>query len=287
MTTSSRTIFSPVERRTAKGRIFLGICLFLMLLLAGITCFPYFFTLTAGLKNSSEIFKPGLHLLPETPLWQNYAEAWRRLNMLGMFKNSFIIAIGGSIGRLLVSAMAAYSLSQLKPKGGTLIHTFFLISLTIPGIAYLIPLYTTLANLPILHISLINTFWGLWLPYSTSALYILVLKNSFDQIPSEIYDAASLDGASEWSLFLHFTLPLSQSILLVLALLAFIGIWGDFLLPLLILRDPTLQPVSVRLFELTRQFPVNLHMAGAFIAMIPPTIVAILLQRFMKGGLTF
>jgi multiple sugar transport system permease protein len=75
--------------------------------------------------------------------------------------------------------------------------------------------------------------------------------------------------------------------MLVLGLMAFITLWGDFLLPLLVLRDPSMQTISVRLYNLTRNFPINLHMAGSFIAMLPPLVAAIFLQRYMKGGLTF
>jgi multiple sugar transport system permease protein len=88
-------------------------------------------------------------------------------------------------------------------------------------------------------------------------------------------------------MFFQFTVPLSSGIMLVLGLMAFITLWGDFLLPLLVLRDPSMQTISVRLFNLTRNFPINLHMAGSFIAMLPPLVAAIFLQRYMKGGLTF
>jgi ABC-type glycerol-3-phosphate transport system permease component len=114
-----------------------------------------------------------------------------------------------------------------------------------------------------------------------------VLKTAFDGIPKDLYDAAQVDGASNLRLFFQFTLPLTSSLMLVLGLLSFIGLWGDFLLPLLVMRDPSLQTISVRLFNLTRSFPINLHLAGSFIAMLPPLFAAVFLQRYMKGGLTF
>jgi multiple sugar transport system permease protein len=282
-----RGIMSDIEWRSPGGRVVVGIFFVTLILVSLIVIFPFFFAFTAGLKNSTDIYRPGLDLWPETPIWANYAEAWQRLDMLTMFKNSFIVGLGGVFGRLLVSTMAAYSLARLKPKGKRIIELFILITLTIPLITYLVPLYVTLANLPILKVSLVNSYWGLWIPYSANAFAILVLKNAFEQIPQEIYDAAAIDGASEFRMFFVFTLPLAKSLIIVLALLAFIGMWGDFLLPLLVLRDSELQTVSVRLFNLTRSFPVNLHMAGSFIAMIPPTVVAFFLQRYMKGGLTF
>lgn len=286
MSDTGRGIMSRAEWKTWNGRATGAVILLGLLFVTVIVVFPFFFAFASGLKSTTEIFKPGL-LFPANPLWENYREGWNRLNMLGMFKNSFIVATGAVVGRLLVSAMAAYSLSRLKPVGKGFIEVLVLATMTIPFVAYMVPLYVTLARVPILNISLVNTFVGLWIPYAASAFYIVVLKNTFDSIPDEIYDAARIDGASEVPLFFSFTLPLSSSILIVLGLLTFITAWGDFLLPLLILREPSLQTVSVRLFNLTRAFPVNLHMAGAFMAMIPPTLVAIFLQRYMKGGITF
>jgi len=285
MTTVSRSILSAAERRSVSGRILLTVFSVLLILVAITVFFPFFFAFVSGLKNSTEITDPGL--LPKVSNWANYAEAWSRLNMVGMFKNSFIVGGGVVVLRLLICSMAAYSLSRLKPFGKRVIETLILITFTVPMIAYIVPLYLTLVKLPIIHISLLNSFGGLWIAYGAHAFTILVLKNTFDAIPQDIYDAAKMDGAGDISLFFQFTVPLSTSILVVLGLITFISMWGDFLLPLLILRNPDLQTVSVRLFNLTRQFPLNLYMAGAFMAMVPPTFVAIFLQRFIKGGLTF
>jgi multiple sugar transport system permease protein len=179
--------------------------------------------------------------------------------------------------------MAAYSLSRLQPIGKNLIRAILLITMAVPGIVYLVPRYIVMADL-----GLIDSFLGLWLPYSASSFMILVLNNAFDGIPKDLYEAAQIDGASEVRMFLNITIPLSSSVLLVLGLFAFITFWGDFLWPFLILRESELQTISVRLFTMSRGFPQNLFMAGSFIAMIPPAIAAFFLQRHApKGGLTF
>jgi multiple sugar transport system permease protein len=284
---SGRGIMSNVEWRSPGGRLIVAVFLVVLVVTSIAFLFPFFFTFTAGLKTSTEIFKPGLHLFPETPHWENYVDAWKRFNMPRMFLCTFYVALGGVFGRLLVSSMAAYSISRLKPAGKNVIQTLILMTLAIPMIAYLIPLYITLTDLPIIHVNLVDTFWGLWIPYSASAFHILVLKNSFDQIPSDIYDAAAVDGASPVHMFVSITLPLAVPILLVLGLITFVGIWGDFLLPYLMLRNPELQTVSVRLYNLTRIFPMNLQMAAAFFGLLPPALAVLLFQRYMKGGLTF
>ena len=287
MSSSTRGIMSDVEWRSPGGRVIVAIFLIILIMVSIAFLFPFVFAFTAGLKTSSTITSPGLNLFPKIPQWKNYLDAWKRFNMLGMFRNTLYVAGGVMLGRLSVSAMAAYSIARLKPAGKRIIQIFIMVTMTIPMMAYLVPLYMTLSNLPLIHVSLINTFWGLILPYSGSAFYILVLKNSFEQIPNDIYDAAAVDGASPLRIFTAITLPLATPILIVMGLLTFVSSWGDFLLPYLVLREPALQTVSVRLQTLDRIFPLNLKMAGAFIALLPPLIAVLIFQRYMKSGLTF
>jgi multiple sugar transport system permease protein len=189
---------------------------------------------------------------------------------------------GGVLAQLTVSSLAAYSLSRLNPMGKNIIRAIILITMAVPGIVYLVPRYVVMADL-----GLLNNFLGLWIPYAASSFMILVLNNAFDQIPKDLYEAAEIDGASEVHMFLNITLPLSYSVLMVLGLFAFIGFWGDFLWPFLILRESELQTISVRLYTETRGFSLNLKMASSFMAMIPPAIAAFYLQRYApKGGLT-
>ncbi|RPI33410.1 MAG: carbohydrate ABC transporter permease [Chloroflexota bacterium] len=286
MSSMSRGIMSDVEWRSPAGRLIVGAFLIALLIASIVVLFPYFFSFTAGLKTSTEIFKPGLHLLPEEAMWKNYSDAWKRFSMIRIFKNSFIAAGGGVIGQLVVSSLAGFSLSRLNPKGKKVIQAIILITMAIPGIAYLVPRYVMMSDFPVIHVSLINNWWGIWIPYAASSFMILILKNAFDAIPRDIFDAAQVDGASEPRMFASIALPLTSSLILVLGILAFIGLWGDFLWPLLILRNEAMQTVPVRLYNLTRSFPVNLFLAGSFIAMLPPTIAALFLQRYVKGGLT-
>jgi multiple sugar transport system permease protein len=281
-----RGFLSDTELRTFTGRVYYYTSMAILLVLAAVVMFPFLYAFTSGLKESTEIFTSGLSLLPKKPQWHNYREAWERFEMLDLFRKSFVIVSMGVLLRITISALAAFALSQLRPIFGRIIMVGFLVTLMIPGIAYLVPLFTTLKNIPILNISLLDSYWGLWLPYATSAFAIFVLKNFFDRIPSEIIDSARVDGASPLRILIHIVLPLSRSILLVLAILTFMDLWKDYLLPLLVVTNPQQQPITVRLFYLADDYGVNLQMAAAFIALTPPLLVAIVLQRYMAAGLT-
>lgn len=277
----SRALISHLEIKTPRVRVLYVVIVIALLALSVTVVFPFLYAFTAGLKNSIAIFDAGLKLWPDEPLWQNYREAWDRFGMLKLFDNTIIIIIGGLVSQLGISTLAAYSLSRLKPIGGRYILMGFLITLMIPSMAYLIPLYVNIVNL-----GLLNSYFGLWLPYGVNAFMIFLLKSFFDGLPSELFDAAKVDGASALQIFFSIALPLTRPILLVLSILTLVGLWKDFLLPMIVLPDAAMQPITVRLWYQTQYFAVNLQMAGFFIGMLPPLVIAIVLQRYMTQGLS-
>lgn len=279
----NRGILSNLELHTVQGRVLYWLMVGALLLLAVTVVIPFIYSFTTGLRAATQIYS-GLQLLPDVPQWQNYERAFRRYDMLGAFGNTIVIVVGGLISQIGVSTLAAYSLSRLKPRGGKIILAGFLATLMIPSVAYFVPLYITVADL-----GLIGSYWGLWLPYGVNAFMILVLKNFFDALPGELFDAAKVDGASALQIFARIALPLTRPILLVLAILTFVGLWKDFLWPLLVLLNvPERQPIIVKLYQINRMSlpPLNEQMAGYFIAMLPPLFIAIVLQRYMQRGLS-
>jgi multiple sugar transport system permease protein len=199
-----------LEQRTAGGRTIYLLFVAILLFLAITVLFPFLFAFTSGLKTSLEIFHSGLQIFPTNPQWSTYSTVWTKYNFLKYFENSFVLVGGGLVCQLTVTTLAAYSLARLKPFGGRLILGGFMLTLMIPSIAYLIPLYTTLVKVPILNISLLNSYWGLWLPYSVNAFGILIMKTFFESIPDDLYDAAKVDGASPLQIFVNITLPLAR-----------------------------------------------------------------------------
>lgn len=286
-----RGILSTLEARTPGGRRLYILFLIILIVLSATVLFPFLFAFTSGLKSSTEIYKGGLQIFPANAQWQNYLTAWNQFGLLDQFKNSFIVVIGGLICQLTVTTLAAYSLARLKPIGGRFVMGAFLITLMVPSIAYIVPLYTTIVNVPIINISLLNSYWGLWLPYSINAFGILLMKVFFEGIPSDLFDAAKVDGASALRTFWSIALPLARPILIVLVIVGFIGLWKDFLLPSLVLTDSSIQTVTVRVWYAINGSPLfapplNVQMAVSFLALLPPLLIAVLLQRYLQRGLS-
>jgi multiple sugar transport system permease protein len=282
-----RGFLSNAELRTPIGRVFYILALIFLLIVAVVALFPFVFAFTSGLKGNIEIYNSGLNLLPQEANWGNYDFAWNRFEMPRLFGNTVLIVGVAVLFRLIVAGAAAYSLSYLKPFGSSWISSGLLLTLLVPGMAYFVPLYVTIGDIPIVHWNLLNSYWGLWLPYCVDAFAIFVLKTFFDNIPREILDSARVDGASAWQNLVYIVLPLSRSILIVLAVLSFVGIWKDYLLPMLVITDPSMQPITVRLFTLlSNNYGVNVQMAASFMGLLPPLVIAIVMQRYMTMGLT-
>ena len=284
--TPERALTSPLALRSPAGRVAYW-ALFAVLLLATLTTiFPLLWMFTGALKGSSEIFRTPPSLLPVQPRWENFPTAWDHLNYTLYFRNTALIALGAWLVQIFVAATAAFSLSKLRPVGGRVVLFAFLSTLMVPATAYLIPQYLTVLDVPLLGIRLVDTWWAIWLPGAVSAFNIYLLKSFFDEIPADLTDAAVVDGAGPWQIFVGVVLPLSKPVLAVTSIFALINTWKDFFWPLLVLTKPDLQPIAVALYRLGAQEPLNLVVAALAIASLPPLVIFLLFQRQIIRGIT-
>src|ERR1700731_2494095 len=287
---SERTLVSPLALRRPAARAIYWAVFALLLLSTLITFGPLYWMFSSALKSSIEIFQSPPTIWPLHPAWSNYSNAWSVLQYPLYFGNTVILATGAVILQLLVSATAAFSLSKLRPAGTNIIQFGFFSTLMVPPVVYLIPQFVNISDLPLIHVSLINNWAGVWLPEAASALNILILKSFFDTIPTELTDAARLDGANVWQLFYRIILPLSRPALAVITIFTVIASWKDFLWPLLVLFIPGVQPLSVAIYHeaginSTYPLPFNYLMAGLVLASIPPILLFLLFQRQIIRGI--
>jgi len=285
-----RTLVSPLVLGHPSARAIYWSVFALLLLLTLITFGPLYWMFSSALKSSIEIFQSPPTIWPQHPAWSNYSSAWSVLQYPLYFGNTLILATGAVILQLLVSATAAFSLSKLRPAGKNIIQFVFFSTLMVPPVVYLIPQFVNISDLPLIHVSLINNWAGVWLPEAASALNILILKSFFDTIPTELTDAARLDGASPWQLFSRIILPLSRPALAVVTIFTVVASWKDFLWPLLVLFNPEVQPLSVAIYHeagINSNFPLpfNYLMAGLVLASIPPILLFLLFQRQIIRGI--
>jgi multiple sugar transport system permease protein len=286
---SERTLVSPLTLRRPDGRAIYWAVFALLLTMTLIIFTPLYWMFSSALKSSIEIFQSPPTIWPLHPAWNNYVNAWRVLQYPLYFGNTLILAAGAVFLQLLVSATAAFALSKLRPAGKGIIQFIFFSTLMVPPVVYLIPQFVNISNLPLIHVSLINNWAGVWLPEAASALNILILKSFFDTIPRELTDAARLDGANSWQLFSRIILPLSRPALAVVTIFTVVASWKDFLWPLLVLFNPEVQSLSVAIYHesginSTYPLPFNYLMAGLVLASVPPILLFLLFQRQIIRG---
>ncbi|WP_377267793.1 carbohydrate ABC transporter permease [Peterkaempfera sp. SMS 1(5)a] len=289
-TPAVRSLISDLDlARPRKRAIYFTVLTLTTVLFAAAFLFPLYWMATAALETPAQFAAATPTLIPRSVHPEAYSQAWSQMDIAHFFLNTAYYAVGGWFVQIAVDVSSAYALSKLRPVFGKAVFAGMLASLMLPSAALLVPAYLTVANLPILHISLLNSPWGLWLPGAANAFNIYVLKRFFDQIPGELLDAAQIDGASRLQVLLRVVLPLSRPVLAVISIFAVIGIWKDFLWPLLVLQDPDKQTLAVALHRLSlssSQIPVTEMIAGLAIAAAPMIVLFLFFQRHILGGLS-
>jgi multiple sugar transport system permease protein len=286
----SRSLISDMELvRPRNRRLYFAVLTLTVLIFAAAFLFPLYWMATSALETPQQFAAQTPTLIPKSVHLSAYRDAWTQMDIAHFFLNTVWYAAGGWLIQLAVDVSAAYALSRLRPIFGNVVFAGMLASLMLPAAALLVPAYLTVSDLPVLHISLLDSPWGLWLPGAANAFNVYVLRRFFDQIPGEILDAAAIDGASRLQVLLRVVLPLSRPVLAVVSIFSLVGMWKDFLWPLLVLQDPDKQTLSVALHRLstsTTQVPPTEMIAGLAIAAVPMIVLFLFFQRHILGGLS-
>ena len=223
---------------------------------------------------------------PTTIELRNYQFAWSEAHIPKFALNSLMVSTGTVLLTLVTGSMAAFALSRIRFRGRSWIYLAFVLLLTVPVQIYIIPLYIIIVRA---HLS--DSLVGLILPYTTGSLPLAVflLKTYFDQLPSEVMDAARLDGCSNRMILLKVVLPLSRPVLSTVAIFTFVQSWNEFFLALVFIHNPDLQtlPLGLQAFFVNQyetQFPQLFATLALSIA--PVVMVYLFLQKQFIAGLT-
>ncbi|KPI22161.1 ABC-type transporter, integral membrane subunit [Actinobacteria bacterium OK074] len=244
-----------------------------------------FVTIFAG-AFSNHASGSSLSFLPHDSTMLNFKVAGER-GIWDYFTNSLVIAGGGLLLQLAVSVLAAYALARHRFRGQALILTLFMLTMMLPEEVIAIPLSLVLGHVPVLGIDLKGTAWAVILPLGAWGFSIMLLTEFMKDIPTEIEEAARLDGVGELRMLWQVVLPLCKPALGVAGVLGFIMIWDQYLLPLIAAKDPTDYTVTVALSILRTDPEVGsgVVLAGAVIALVPSLVVYLLLQRSLVTGI--
>lgn len=284
---STRTLVPPARLARPRGRAAYRASLALVLVLFTLVFLgPLYWLASSGLKDAQEVIQTPPTLIPGTFEPENYTRAWEVMDLSTLLLNTLYYAFGALAFQLVLDVAAAYSLSKLRPVLGKAILGMMLATLMIPATVLVVPQYLTVLDVPIVERNLLDSPWAIWLPSVTNAFNIFLLKRFFDSIPRELLDAASMDGAGPLRILWAIVLPISRPILGVVSIFAVVGVWKDFLWPMLTLPDPAKQTLNVGIYSLSNGVPVNVLIAALAIASLPTLLVFLLFQRNIMSGLT-
>jgi multiple sugar transport system permease protein len=234
--------------------------------------------------NDDPFFTESANAAPFEPVVTNtaarvvkdrYFDTWSQLKFPRYYRNSLFVVLGSIASAIFFNGLLGYVLSKVKPMGSKVVHALIMWSLLIPATTSIVPLFVNLARL-----HLTGSFIPLWLGIGANAFFVVLFKNFFDDIPESLIEAAKLDGAKDFTIFIRVVIPLSQAIVIVIILYAINAAWSDFLLPYLLLGNSGLETVMVKLFEFhnSRYSDVQKLQAIVF-SVIPPIVVFFLFQR--------
>jgi multiple sugar transport system permease protein len=282
---ADRGILSPSDWRKPSvawtTRLVHG-ALLVILLVAGVG--PLLWLAKSALTPTQDTLQHPMAIFPHGMDWSALGYAWNQLQIYVQFLNTIWVAGGEWIVEIVVATTAGYALSVLQPRYGKVLYGMILTTLFVPVVVILVPLYLVILHPPLLNQSLINTFWAVWLPAGASAFNVVLVKRFFDNLPREVFEAARTDGAGPFRLFWSIVLPMSRPILGVISIFAIINAWKDYLWPLIVLQNPAVQPLSVRLPSLQDQVQLNVYLAALAIATVVPIVIFLFFQGFFLRG---
>lgn len=265
-----------------KRRITGVICYIGALLLALIVCVPFFWMIITSIKGNGAMLALPVEWIPKDPTLDQYKRLFQIPNFWSSIGNSFYVSILCTVFRLFCASMAAFALTKIKFRGRNLLFAIFLIALMIPSQTTFIPLFIVLSKL-----NLINNLNAFLLLQLFNAFAIFLLRQKMETINDAFIEAATIDGASMWRVYFKIVLPLCSGTLATLAILSFMDLWNDYLLPLVLLTDRVNYTLPLILNSMQGQYSsqYNLMMAGSLVSIIPILLVYIFAQKYFKEGL--
>jgi raffinose/stachyose/melibiose transport system permease protein len=248
-----------------------------------VNLFPVYWMFTFSLKNNAEIFGENVIGLPKHWIWSNYTSAMSTGHMGTYFLNSAIVAVSTILITLGVALMATFALTRLIWKRRKTLNKFFMLGLTIPIHASIVPVYVTLSRL-----HLLNTYWALIIPYSafSLAMAILVCTGFMNEIPRELDESACIDGCSIWGVFFRVIVPLMKPAVATVGIYTFLQCWNELMFANIFISKTALKTLPVGVQALSGQYTTDWGPIGAalVLATFPTLIMYVVLSKNIQDS---
>ena len=254
-----------------------------LIAVAALFILPLFWMATTAVKSPNQTFALPPEWIPNPVEWQNFSRVFEEVPFGRFILNTFLLVGLNVAGELFAVTLVAYGFARLRFPGRSMLFLIMLSTLMIPYHVTLVPRFILFSKL-----GWVNTYLPLFVPaFTGSSFLIFLVRQYMMSIPFDLDEAAYIDGATRFDVFWRIILPLSRPALVLVVVFTFVGVWNDFLQPLIYLNDPQLFTVSLGLsfFQGTRETNWNLLMAGSVLATIPPLILFFFAQKQLIGGI--
>jgi len=289
--------FTPKQRATRRRFLRSTLWYIAVILVSISTVLPLVWTLSTSLKPESEVLSGALEIIPRNPTFENYVALFADGTFGRYLVNSFVLAVGGTLTNVFFGSLAGYALAKLRFPGRSSVFATFLASMMVPAIVTMIPTFLVLRYFPLAGgndlfgqggVGMINSYAAVLVPFAAGAFAVFFMKQFFESLPDEIGDAARIDGAGEFRIFLSVYFPLSTAGAAVLAVLTFQAGWNSFLWPLIALNNPEMYTVQIGLSAFINEYETDYGplMAGTIIASLPVLVVFVLAQKYIVQNFT-
>ena len=266
-------------------QIFYAVFWYVVLTVFGIAlALPLVWLISTSLKTGAQTFIMPPKWIPEPIVWENYPEAFRAVPFHRYFWNTLQIVVFATLGTLVTASMAAFAFARLRFPLREPLFLLVLSTIMLPGIVTLIPTFIVFR-----YLKWINTLLPLTVPFwlGGGAFNVFLFRQFFMTIPYELDEAARIDGASNYRIYLSIILPLSQPVLATVAVFSFIHHWNDFFLPLVYLQNPDKWTMAIGLLGFKDLYSTswNLMMAASTAMIIPLLVLFFFAQRYFISGI--
>lgn len=283
----TQTVATSRQRQIRKDnpvlRIVGKIILYAVLIAVALfTLLPFIWMVSSSLKLDREVFIYPIQWIPQTFHWENYALIWQKVSMLTYFKNTAFIAIVVTFLQTLTSSFAAYAFAKLHFKGRDVLFMAYIATIAVPWQAYMLPQFIMMRSM-----GLYDTLWAMVVLQAFSAFGVFLMRQFYQSIPTDLCEAARIDGLSEYGIWARIMLPLSKAAIATLVIFTFVGTWNDYMGPMIYLtRDvnKTIQ-VGLRRFIQENSSDYHLIMAASVCSLLPVSIVFLCLQKYFIEGI--
>jgi len=266
------------KRRNAIGRFLIY---FFLIVITAFMLLPFLWMLSSSFKENKDVFGFPIQWIPENPRWQNYVDIWTEIPLLTFIKNTAKITIVVTLLQLFTSSFAAYAFAKMQFKGKNVLFLGYIATIAVPWQAYMVPQFMMMSSW-----GLNNTHLAIMCLQAFSAFGVFLMKQFYEGVPSELCEAARIDGLTEYGIWWHIMLPLSLPALSTLTIFTFVNTWNDFLGPLIYLTRTELKTIQIGLRMFISQYSAEygLIMAASVVVLIPVLIVFLSLQKYFVQG---